>query len=95
MGLPAAGRGSPHDVSTETAEAAAQFDLVLGNITIATLLELQSLLAQQLRPDGVAILSGVLAERADELLDALRAAGWRHERTDQELDWVALLVRHP
>ncbi len=71
------------------------FDLVLANITIATLLELQALLAIQLRPGALAILSGVLAERAEELLDALRAAGWRHQRTDQEQDWVALLVRRP
>ncbi len=71
------------------------FDLVLANITIATLLELQALLAIQLRPGALAILSGVLAERAEELLDALRAVGWRHQRTDQEQDWVALLVRQP
>jgi ribosomal protein L11 methyltransferase len=70
-------------------------DLLLGNITIATLLELQPALAMQLRSGGLAILSGVLAERADELLEVLRAAGWRHERTDQEQDWVALLVRRP
>src|SRR5579859_780430 len=80
---------------TLTGPAAEPFDLVLGNITIATLLELQPLLAGQLRPDGLAILSGVLAERGDDLLEALRAAGWRHERTDQEQDWVALLVRRP
>jgi len=52
-------------------------------------------LAVQLRPAGLAILSGVLAERADELRQALEAAGWQHERTDQEQDWVALLVRRP
>ena len=51
------------------------------------------MLAVQLRPGGLAILSGVLAERSPELLGALRAAGWRHVRTDQEQDWVALLVR--
>jgi ribosomal protein L11 methyltransferase len=90
--LPAAGRRSPDDV-TDTAKPEEPFDLVLANITIATLLELQPVLAQQLRPGGLAILSGVLAERADELLDVLRAAGWRYERTDQEQDWVALLVR--
>jgi ribosomal protein L11 methyltransferase len=71
------------------------FDLVLANITIATLLELHPTLAQQLRPGGLAILSGVLAERADELSQALAATGWRHERTEQEQDWVALLVGHP
>jgi len=71
------------------------FDLVLANITIATLLELEPVLAQQLRPSGLAILSVVPAARAEELLKALAAAGWRHQRTDQEQDWVALLVRRP
>lgn len=71
------------------------FDLLLGNITIATLLQLQPLLAAHVRPRGLAILSGVLAERAGELLQAFLAAGWWHERTDQEQDWVALLVRRP
>ena len=71
----------------------ATFDLVLANITIATLIELHPLLAGQLRPGGLAVLSGVLAERADELLATLDAAGWQHERTDQEQDWVALLRR--
>jgi ribosomal protein L11 methyltransferase len=71
------------------------FDLVLANITIATLLQLKAALAVQLRPGGLAVLSGVLAERADELLDALRAEGWVHVRTNQEQDWVALLVRRP
>ena len=69
------------------------FDLILANITIATLLELHSRLALNLKPDGVALLSGVLEERARELLDVLAAAGWRHQRTDREQDWVALIVR--
>jgi ribosomal protein L11 methyltransferase len=69
------------------------FDVALGNISIATLLELHPLLALQLRPGGLAVLSGVLAERADELWETLRTAGWRPERTDFEQDWVALLAR--
>jgi ribosomal protein L11 methyltransferase len=69
------------------------FDLVLANITIATLLDLHPILAAQLRPGGLAVLSGVLAERADELWAALLANGWERERTDQEQDWVALLAR--
>jgi ribosomal protein L11 methyltransferase len=71
------------------------FDLILANITIATLLQLHPVLAERLRPGGLAVLSGVLVERADELLATLRSTGWRHERTDQEQDWVALLVRRP
>ena len=69
-----------------------RFDLVLANITIATLLQLHPLLAEHLSPDGTAVLSGVLAERADELLAALLEAGWRHLRTEQEQDWVAIFA---
>jgi ribosomal protein L11 methyltransferase len=68
------------------------FDLILANITIRTLLELHGALAAHLRPGGRAVLSGVLDERADELLDVLRAHGWQHERTEHEQDWVALFV---
>jgi ribosomal protein L11 methyltransferase len=70
-----------------------QFDIIIANITIATLLSLHPLLASHLKPGGTAVLSGVLAERADELVSALRDAGWSHQRTDQEQDWVALHMR--
>jgi ribosomal protein L11 methyltransferase len=69
------------------------FDLVLANITVATLLELHPILAAQLRPGGLAVLSGVLDERVEDLWAALLATGWERERTDQEQDWVALLAR--
>jgi ribosomal protein L11 methyltransferase len=68
------------------------FDLILANITIATLLDLHARLATHLRPGGVAVLSGVLEERADELLQALAKTGWHHLRTEQEQDWVVLIV---
>jgi ribosomal protein L11 methyltransferase len=66
------------------------FDLVLANITIRTLLALEPLLALQLVPGGTAVLSGVLAERAGELVETFAASGWQHLRTDQEQDWVAV-----
>ncbi len=69
------------------------YDVAVANISIRVLLELYPTLASSLRPGGLAILSGVLAERAGELLAALAGAGWRHERTAQEADWVALSVR--
>jgi ribosomal protein L11 methyltransferase len=77
---------------TLEAQTETPFDLALANITIATLLELHPLLRLSLRSGGIAVLSGVLADRADELLEVLHNAGWHHLRTDQEQDWVALLV---
>lgn len=76
-------------------EEQAPFDLILANITIATLLQLHPLLAANLKPASLAVLSGVLDERASELLDVLAAHGWTHERTEHEQDWVALYVRRP
>jgi len=91
------GVASVVSVRAGTLERAADepFDLVLANITIRTLTELHELLAAQLRPGGRAVLSGVLDEAADELLQHLRRHGWRHERTEHEQDWVALVVSRP
>jgi ribosomal protein L11 methyltransferase len=77
-----------------TLESAAKrtYDLALANTTIRTLLDLHTLLGAQLWPGGRAVLSGVLAERAGELLEVLLVNGWRHDRTDQEQDWVALIM---
>lgn len=77
---------------TIASEPAQPFDLILANITIRTLLELHELLGAQLRRGGTAVLSGVLAERAGELLEVLLAHGWRHDRTDHEQDWVVLIM---
>lgn len=71
------------------------FDLAVANITIRVLLETHAALAACLKPNAVAILSGVLAERADELVQQMVSSGWRHERTDAEQDWVALVMRSP
>jgi ribosomal protein L11 methyltransferase len=71
------------------------FDLATANISIRVLLELRPVLAAHLRPGALAILSGVLAERADELSEALTQAGWAIEDTRREQDWVAVLARAP
>jgi ribosomal protein L11 methyltransferase len=76
-------------------DATERFDVAVANISLRVLLELREALAQALCTDGHAILSGVLAERIDELLAAFRADGWTHERTLQEQDWVALVLRAP
>lgn len=70
-------------------------DLAVANITIRVLLDVHPALARRLRPGAPAILSGVLAERATDLVEALRAGGWRHEATARDGDWVALTVRAP
>ena len=72
-----------------------RFDLALANITIRTLLELHGVLARRLKHGALGVLSGVLEDRADELLSTLGANGWRHVRTEHEQDWVAMVVEAP
>ena len=76
-------------------DTTATYDLVLANITIRVLLEHHAAVRARLRPGSLAILSGVLEERASELMEELLAAGWTHEETNQEVDWVALVMRAP
>ena len=73
----------------------AEYDLVVANITIRVLLDAFPAVGALLVPGGVAIFSGVLEERADELLGSIIAAGWRHVESQHEQDWVALVTRSP
>ncbi|SRR5579884_1300567 len=70
-------------------------DLALANITLRTLLDLHPAIWEVLRDNGQAVFSGVLAVDAPRFIAALEAAGWRHQRTEQEGDWVAVLARRP
>lgn len=68
-------------------------DLVLANITIRALSELLGRIGEVLKPGGLAVLSGVLAEAAPKLIGQLEAEGWGHQGTEQEGDWVAIVAR--
>lgn len=71
------------------------YDLVVANITIRVLADVHEALAARMVAGATAILSGVLAERANELLGLLTAKGWAHRHTEREGDWVALTVTAP
>ncbi len=75
------------------------FDLIVANIIARVIIEVAASLAAALKPDGLLIASGIIAERADEVAIALAAAGFHHYERRQEGDWVALVAglkeRHP
>lgn len=66
------------------------FDLVVANISATVVLSLAAPLAALVRPSGRAIVSGLLAERADDVRAAYQASGWRPVEAAAEGDWVAL-----
>lgn len=83
------GRGR-HDVPRHSATG---YDLVLANILAEVIIDLAPGLAAAVRPDGLLIGSGIIAEKADAVAAMLRGAGVELVAREQEGDWVALVGR--
>jgi len=66
-----------------------QVDILLANILAGTLIQLEALLASQVKPSGRIILSGILIEQADEVSRAFNRHFEMHPLIIQE-EWVAL-----
>jgi ribosomal protein L11 methyltransferase len=73
--------------------AAAPFDLVFANILMGPLVEMAPQMAAHTRPGGYAILSGILNDQADQVVEAYRAAGYDTVNAERIVDWTTLLLR--
>jgi ribosomal protein L11 methyltransferase len=69
---------------------AAQYDIVVANIIARVIAELAVPLANAMRSDGLLIVSGIIAEREQMVLDGLTQAGLELVRRDVDGDWLAL-----
>jgi ribosomal protein L11 methyltransferase len=67
-----------------------RFGLVLANLVAAILVELAPRLAAHAAPRATLIASGIVAERAGEVLDALGSAGFDRVARRDDGDWVSL-----
>jgi ribosomal protein L11 methyltransferase len=74
-------------------EVTQRFPLVLANLVAAILIELGPRLAAHLAPGGTLIASGIIEPRADEVLEAMAAAGLEPVRRLDDEDWVSLALR--
>jgi ribosomal protein L11 methyltransferase len=84
-----------HLVEVDTTPVAAldgPYDIVLANILAPTLIQLSAELRRLVAPGGVLIVSGILAARADHVLDALAPM----TVTDRVIKdgWAAVTLRH-
>lgn len=61
--------------------------VILANIISSVLVDLLPLMAMTLAEDGVIILSGILREERERMLEALAAGGWRVDAEDAEDQW--------
>ncbi len=71
------------------------YDLILANLLAPVLIRMAQDrgLATRLKPRGVLIASGVLAEQEDEVADAFEANGLAIVERRREEDWVAIIAR--
>ena len=66
--------------------------LVLANIISSVLIELLPVIAMGLADNGTAILSGILREERDTMLQVLAAHGWRVLAEDAEEIWWSVSI---
>jgi len=71
-------------------DVSGEFDLVVANIIVPTLVELAPGLVARLAPEGRLVLSGLLAEDAASLLDRLAELGLSELTRQLEGDWCCL-----
>jgi ribosomal protein L11 methyltransferase len=74
-------------------QAAVPFDVIVANIIARIIAALAPAMAAAIKPGGLLITSGIIAERAEETLIALEQAGFSLLERRQESDWVALVMQ--
>ncbi|HET7012000.1 MAG TPA: 50S ribosomal protein L11 methyltransferase [Anaerolineales bacterium] len=89
-------QGSLDEMRARLEAAGSKADLLLGNLLAPILLDLLPRgLAECVRPGGHLVLSGILADQADEVLQTSADAGLELIEVRQDGDWRALVLRRP
>lgn len=85
------------DVLTNPAlaqEIGTGYDLICANIVSDVLIAMTPFFTDTLRPGGRITVSGIIEERADEVLDVLKAAGFTELERNLEGGWCAAVLTH-
>lgn len=69
-----------------------RYDIVLANIVANVIIAFAPVIPQLMKPDGKLIASGIIADRLDEVLDALKANGLEAVEICSGEDWRAVLA---
>jgi len=91
-GIVRVARGSLGEAWPFLEPAAGRYDIVLANLSSGVVRELARPLLQALRPDGTALISGIIEEHEASCRTALEAAGGRIVEARGEEDWRLLVA---
>ncbi len=75
-------------------EAPGTFDCIVANIISGVLVLLAREISSRLKPSGIAILSGILAEQADEVTKAYEQTGLKFIEDFHDDKWVSLVFQN-
>ena len=75
-----------------TLDEASPFELVVANILKQPLIDLAPDMADHVAHGGKIVLSGILTEQADDVIEAYKAAGFALDRRDDLGEWVTLTM---
>lgn len=69
------------------------YDLICANIVADVLIAMKQMFRRFLRPEGTLIVSGIIMERRDEVLDQLKSAGFTLLEVREKEGWAAASLR--
>ena len=74
-------------------QIAGQYDIILANIVADVIIRLAPFAKTLTKPGTPFIVSGIITDRKDEVLETLKANGFALEKVIQSEDWVAIRAR--
>jgi len=70
-----------------------RYDVIVANIVADVIIAMAPLFARYLKPEGTLVVSGIISERAEEVLGVLRNNGFALQELREENDWAAAVLR--
>ena len=70
------------------------YDIIAANIVADVIIWMSSMFKKLLASDGKLIVSGIIAERANEVIDALKNAGFKVVDFNEKEDWAVVVLCH-
>ncbi len=81
------------DKQVQDAVGYGKYDIVVANILAEVLLPLTPVIVNQLKPGGIYITSGIIDEKEETVVAAVKAAGLTLVEVTRQNDWVSVTAR--
>ena len=77
------------------AEFGEKYDIVVANILADVLVPLTPVIVNQLKPGGIYITSGIIDDKEETVVEAVKAAGLELVEVTYQGEWVSVTAKKP